>query len=319
MDADQLTPELENGAPSAFHPGSCSVSAQGTLDIDELDAAFDDLERTVAALVKSMDRLGEILGVEPEQESVTQTNNPKDMSGNKISPEVADVLRRSTITENLLVLPPGDLPFYAKVKKVLETAGGKWKTNKQGFVFDSDPREKLGLALETGVVIDEKKVRQAFYTPQSVAEEVALLAEVGGYLVLEPSAGDGALAKACLKAGAGGVHCIEMEETCLPVLRAIDRVSVEIGDFLKMVSPQVKRIVMNPPFTKGQDLKHVTHAKKWLAPGGKLFAIVPDKECPKFAAIGAVTVKRFPVGAFKESGTNVATRLIRIEQPADAA
>jgi len=241
------------------------------------------------------------------------------MSHIKLSPEVTDVLSRSTITENLLILPPGHLAFYAKVKKAIETAGGKWQTNKQGFVFDSDPRARLGLALASGTVVDEKKNRQAFYTPQAVADEVAILAEVGGYLVLEPSAGEGALAKACLRAGAGGVHCIEIEETCLSSLKSIDRATVEIGDFLKMNGGQVKRIVMNPPFTKGQDLKHVTHAKKWLTPGGKLFAIVPDKECPKFAAIGAITVKRFPAGAFKESGTSVATRLICIELPADAA
>jgi predicted RNA methylase len=234
----------------------------------------------------------------------------------KLSPEVADVLNRSTITENLLVLPPGHLDFYTKVKKAIETAGGKWKTNKQGFVFESDPREKLGLALESGVVVDEKKVRQAFYTPQAVADEVAALADVGGHLVLEPSAGDGALAKACLRAGAAGVYCVEMEATCLPALKAIDHATVEIGDFLKMHVLRVERIVMNPPFSKGQDLKHVAQAKKWLVPGGKLFAIVPDKDCLKFAALGAATVKRFPAGAFKESGTAIATRLIRIEQPA---
>jgi hypothetical protein len=36
------------------------------------------------------------------------------------------------------------------------------------------------------------------------------------------------------------------------------------------------------------------------------------KDCPKLAALGAETVIRFPAGAFKESGTNIATRLIRI-------
>ena len=43
--------------------------------------------------------------------------------------------------------------------------------SKQGFVFPSNPRAKLGLALKTGVVVDDKKLRQAFYTPKSVADE----------------------------------------------------------------------------------------------------------------------------------------------------
>ena len=244
------------------------------------------------------------------------------MSNVKLDPEVTEILSRATITETLLVLPAGQLErnLYEKVAKAIKLAGGVWKTNKQGFVFDSDPRAKMGLALASGVVVNEKKLRQAFYTPEQIADEVADMASVGGYLVLEPSAGDGALARACLKFGAGGVHCIEAEETCRPALERIDRVSIKMGDFLQeKPDGTYHRIVMNPPFTNGQDLKHVTHAKKCLAPGGKLFAIVPDKECPKFAAIGAVTVKRFPAGAFKESGTSVATRLIRIERPATAA
>ena len=233
----------------------------------------------------------------------------------KLEPQIVEILGKSNITGNILVLPPAKLErkLYEKVAKAIQLCGGKWNTSKQGFVFASDPRAKMGLAL-TGVVVNEKKLRQAFYTPDDVANEVAALADVGGYLVLEPSAGDGALAKACLRAGAGGVHCIEIEESCAAPLRAIGHTSVEIGDFLKMNQRQFKRIVMNPPFSKGQDLKHVQHAKKWLAPGGKLFAIVPDKDCPKFAAIGAVMVKQFPAGAFKKSGTNVATRLICIER-----
>jgi predicted RNA methylase len=243
------------------------------------------------------------------------------MADVKLTPEVADILSQSTIEGNTLKLPPArlDPKLYAQVNKAIVAAGGKWKSGKvSAHVFDGDAREALGMALEHGVVIDAKKARQAFYTPQTVADEVALFAEVGGKRVLEPSAGDGALAKACLKFGASAVDCIEKDESCRKELSTI-KGSLLITDFL-LVSPTIEfssydRIVMNPPFTKGQDLKHVTHAKKWLAPGGKLFAILPDKECPKFAAIGALTVKRFPAGAFKESGTNVATRLIVIERP----
>jgi 16S rRNA G1207 methylase RsmC len=75
---------------------------------------------------------------------------------------------------------------------------------------------------------------------------------------------------------------------------------------------------MNPPFAKGQDYKHVGHAVKWLKPGGKLFAIVPAKDCPKMEGLGARTVREFAAGAFKESGTSVATRLITIEAPVAA-
>lgn len=232
---------------------------------------------------------------------------------------VTDILSRATITENLLVLPTGQLErkLYEKVAKAIQLAGGKWKTNKQGFVFDSDPRAKLGLALETGVVVDEKKLRQAFYTPEVIANEVARMANLDGHLVLEPSAGDGALAKACLAYGASSVDTVEIDEETARKLKEAyiptKRVTCWIGDFLKL-DPSFKyaRIVMNPPYTKGQDLKHVAHAKKFLTPGGLLFAIVPSKDCPKLAALGAETVRVFKSGSFKESGTSIETRLIRI-------
>lgn len=236
------------------------------------------------------------------------------MANATLSPEVTDILSRAVITDNLLVLPPGQLErkLYEQVAKAIKAAGGAWRTKKQGFVFDSDPRAKLGLALSTGVVIDEKKLRQAFYTPAAVAAEIAKLSDVKGHRVLEPSAGGGALVEACLAHGARQVDCIELEPTCSEQLMGPGRV-VTIANFLE-IGPyhQFDRIVMNPPFTKNQDVKHVTQAKEWLAPGGKLFAVVPDKENPKLAAIGAELVKRFPAGAFKESGTAVATRLIRI-------
>lgn len=239
------------------------------------------------------------------------------MANATLSPEVTDLLSRANITEKLSVLPAGQLDrkLYEQVAKVIKLAGGVGKTNRKGFVFDSDPRAKLGLALETGVAIDTKKLRQAFYTPQVIAEELALLADVVGLRVLEPSAGSGALLAACLKFGASSVDCIELEETCKSQLVEAGACGVTIGDFLTMEPrPVYDRVVMNPPFTRSQDAKHVTHALKWLKPGGYLYAIVMDREHATFIELGARTVKRLMPGAFKESGTNIATRIIQVRQ-----
>lgn len=234
----------------------------------------------------------------------------------KLTPEVAEIISKSTIEGNALKLPPVRLErkMYEAVNKAITTAGGKWKGGKtQAHVFDSDPREALGLALQTGVVVDQKKVRQAFFTPQSIADEVAIIAEVQGMRVLEPSAGEGALVDACRKFGARKVECIEMEPKCRETLES-KADAVRIADFLtQMPRANYDRVVMNPPFTKGQYLKHVNHALKWLKPGGKLYAIVPANDCPKLAALGARTIRDFESGSFKESGTSVATRLIAIE------
>lgn len=238
------------------------------------------------------------------------------MSNVKIDPEVADILSRATIGSDILVLPPEQLErkLYEKVAKVIKLAGGVWKTNKKGFLFNSDPREKLGLALDSGVIVDEKKKRQAFYTPMAIANEVADIAYVSGMAVLEPSAGDGNLVEACLRAGAISVDCIEIEKSCKEKLEGPKR-KVTIGDFMT-IEPYDKfdRIVMNPPFTKGQYHKHIARALEWLYDGGRLYAIVPDTICLKLAALGAYDVRSFDAGAFKESGTNVRTKLICIEK-----
>ncbi|MGL5059908.1 MAG: hypothetical protein ACRC62_07985 [Microcoleus sp.] len=238
------------------------------------------------------------------------------MADIKISQEVASILGQSRIDGMALHLPPGQLDrkIYLDVKKTIETLGGKWKTNLQAFLFDRDPAEKLNTALGKGVVVDTKKQRQAFYTPDEVASTVAMLADVEGCKVLEPSAGDGALVRACAKYGATTVDAIEVESECKEILEMIAN-SVIIGDFLAQTpSPIYDRVVMNPPFSKGQDVKHVLHALKWLKPDGLLFSIVIDKPHPKLESLGAIDVAKFDAGSFKPSGTNIATKLIRIEK-----
>lgn len=238
------------------------------------------------------------------------------MSNLKIEPEVSEILNKSSIKENILFLPEGQLErkLYEKVNKVIKLAGGVWKTNKKGFLFAEDPSEKLGMALSSGVIIDKKKERQAFYTPEEIAEEVAIIAQVEGKKVLEPSAGDGNLAKACNKFGALFVDCFEIEPSCEENLKKVSN-NIVIKDFLKVdASPFYDLIVMNPPFSKGQYHKHVKHALGFLNGSGSIFAIVPDNNCKKLAEMGAEVVKRFSAGSFKESGTNVSTVLIHIKK-----
>lgn len=233
-----------------------------------------------------------------------------------IKPESADVLSRSTITGNTLTLPENlDRKAYTDVNAVIVAAGGKWNKKTKCHEFSEDPRSRLGLALDTGVIVDEvkarKKERQSFYTPEEIADDVAMCADVDGHFVLEPSAGDGNLAHACLKAGALGVDCVEFAEECRDSLAGFD--SVTIADFLS-VTPYTDfaRIVMNPPFTRGSYVKHIIRAMRWLQHNGILTAITPDTSHPALDALGAVTLNQYPAGAFKESGTGIATRLIQI-------
>ena len=241
-----------------------------------------------------------------------------------LSPEVRALLERSTLTATSLKLPPGQLDrkLYEAVNKVITNAGGKWRGGLvQAHIFASDPRAKLGLALETGVSVDEQKQFQAFYTPPELARQVAELAMVKGQVVLEPSAGQGALVDACFAAGAKDVECIDLNPDNHAAL--IERVEkVQIADFLACTGLNFPRIVMNPPFTRDQDCAHVEHALKWLAPGGILVAIMLDNTArPKFAALSSQINKlkanysfiKVPEKTFKD--TPVRTMILKVTLP----
>jgi hypothetical protein len=198
-------------------------------------------------------------------------------------------------------------------------AGGKWKTNLKGFLFDGAPMAKLGLALESGVVIDEKKALQAFYTPAELAKRVVSLACIeDGHHILEPSAGAGAL----LHEMPGDTCRFAVEINPEAADKLHPYASVHCGDFLKWGGHEsgrlFDRIVMNPPFCKDQDVKHVTHALKFLKPDGLLVAIMsPNVDRASFKRM--VTGLDYDLfntapGAFKESGTNIATIIVRIKK-----
>jgi predicted RNA methylase len=244
------------------------------------------------------------------------------MADTKLSTEVKDVLSRSVINGNVLVLPEGQLDrkLYEAVNKALTSAGGKWKRG-QGHIFPSDAAPKLAAMLGSGVSVDEKKRDQSFFTPLDLAEEVVDIADVRGCDVLEPSAGRGALVTACLDAGAARVFAIEKNKEYAQDLESA--AAMYSGyDFLELTElwggRLFNRVVMNPPFTKNQDIKHVNHALTFLAPGGILVAIMLDNQTRKsFQEIVAkydteiIEVER---GAFKESGTMIPTIIVKIQK-----
>lgn len=234
-----------------------------------------------------------------------------------LSTQVKDVLSRATTSGNVLVLPQGQLDrkLYEAVDKALKNAGGQWKRG-TGHVFPTEAGPKLLAMLGTGVSVDEKKRDQAFFTPPSLAREVVALADVAGCDVLEPSAGRGALADACLAAGARDVHCFEQNPEYVDVL--LETYPTTHGDFLRFQPSRLyERIVMNPPFTKNQDIAHVRHALKWLEPNGILVAIMLNNQTRKgFVDLNVEfepEIDEVERGAFKESGTDISTVIVKIE------
>ncbi len=264
----------------------------------------------------------------------------------KLTPEVRAILERSTITSSTLTLPQ-QLPrnLYDAVMKVLKNCGGEWKRGPQCHVFSGDPRAKLGLTFTTGVSTDLKKAFQFFPTPPELAASVAIRAHVRGCSVLEPSAGHGALVKACTQEGRHPRRHGRTQPRKPPLLARRTRQTppeglaanhrIHCADFLTFTPDNApigfrclfERIVMNPPFNKGQDLKHIVHAvTHWLKPGGTLTAIVlPHPNDNISAALGDAddlcswTTEDIDAGAFKASGTNIRTSLLLLEKSATEA
>lgn len=176
---------------------------------------------------------------------------------------------------------------------------------------------------------------QFYPTPKSVAERIAERVRAGDR-VLEPSAGEGAIAAAALGAGAGRVDCVEVDPGRVSVLSGRfgreDRVSVRRANFLELVPEPIYDVVlMNPPFYGTHYMAHVRHAMEFLRPYGRLLAVLPatvefgeSKAHQEFRAWARryqgwgrddFRVQDLPDGSFRESGTNVSTCVLELTKP----
>ncbi len=171
---------------------------------------------------------------------------------------------------------------------------------------------------------------QLFPTPREIAERVAAEANVEeGMRVLEPSAGTGNLlgALGCKMFGhapeRGEVVAVEINQNLASRLRhEFPKTKVLCSDFLSLQTDEIgqfDRIVMNPPFTNGQDIKHIKHAYSLLKPNGRLVAICMAGNRQKEALMPLVEQsggiwEPLPANSFMQSGTGVNTVLLTLEK-----
>lgn len=239
-------------------------------------------------------------------------------------PEVLTVLRAASCQGTTVVLKSGQLTrdLYVKVNKVLEALGGKWNRKLGGHVFPSDPAVILAMAIEEEQYVDPKREHSFFETPPDLARDLVHLARVEkGMLVLEPSAGKGALVRPMVRLGAK-VCAVERNPDYVSDLELAGASTIRTVDFLKLPidGPIYDRIVMNPPFSEGKkqvDVLHVARAYSYfLKPGGILAAIMSpgwtfrnDAQSRVFREFMADQNSPIinPAGSFKSSGTNVGT------------
>lgn len=246
---------------------------------------------------------------------------------------VQEALQNCTVEGYNVKLPAQQLDrkIYLEVAKKLELIGGKWKGGKVfAFVFQTDPTELLK-QIQGGENVNLKKEFQFFATPAHIAERMARMAEINPdlqdpeQLILEPSAGQGALIKAMHAVSNNDqfIHCFEPMQVNKMMLDKIQGV-IHLGDdFLAYKGGTMWDIIVaNPPFAKNQDIDHIRKMYQHLKKGGRLVTIASKhwqissnaKETAFknwLCDVGA-EIHEIPAGEFAESGTKVSTCLIKI-------
>lgn len=241
----------------------------------------------------------------------------------RVDNEVLNVLSNAQTDGSILkLIGQLDRSLYARTNKVLEAAGGKWNRKAGGHTFEGDAASAMEQIILTGQITVPQNFGY-FPTPAPVVARLLELADIApGMLVLEPSAGKGAIAYEVAKIAA--VDCVELLDANFAALAGDMKLgNVQQGDFLAMEPiPIYDRVVMNPPFAKQDDIKHVLHALKWLKPAGLLVSVMAagvtfrdNKLTTEFRDLVRARggdIEAIPEGSFKESGTMVNTVIVTI-------
>lgn len=251
------------------------------------------------------------------------------MADLKITNEIREIINQCRFDGLKVYLPDIQLDrkLYTQVNALFAELKGVWNRKEKAHIFPSDPREKLGILAAQDKLVDSKKLYQSFFTPIEVAKRAVELAEIEvGNIILEPSAGHGALIDQILTYDGVDVDAVELNPEFAEFLE--DKYGMRIylyrGDFLNWKpidakDPQIyNRAILNPPFNKFRWISHVQHAYKFLKPGGKLVAITPDslsnKKFQDFVADKKWEFEPVAEKAFAESGTNINTNIVIINK-----
>ena len=230
---------------------------------------------------------------------------------------------------------PIENPAPVKFERQIEPAKLPDPVPTQSAPVPGDTRAEIDAmreSLRAGVQV--VSAPQLFPTPADLAARMVEAAQIThGAYVLEPSAGTGRIVDAIAAAvplSSIKLDCIEINHSMAQMLRAKypDAYAVRPFDFLSF-SPNPDQladaVIMNPPFAKGADVEHVTHAAGFLAPGGRLVAVMSsgvtfrdDRKTRDFRALVdrmGGTIEPLPADTFASSGTGVNTVLVVLTAP----
>lgn len=209
------------------------------------------------------------------------------------------IVRRRDGTEP--VYSGGMTPLLPETTDILESLGCSMDDN-HNWMVNEGTSAAISEIVRTGVA-PEKVSHQFYQTPQELVELVHEYACIEDHhKVLEPSAGTGALLKGINPHQAVAVEVTPMRAAMLKE-QGFD---VRQVDFLDMEPNQsFDRVVMNPPYSNGQALRHVKHALGFLNQGGMLVAVVPASLKGQTFPGYRMQTSEVMAGKFKDAGVNV--------------
>lgn len=246
-----------------------------------------------------------------------------------VGADVVGVLARSTCDGDRLVLPfQLDRKLYERTARAIEAAGGKWNRKAKVHIFDGEAAELIEPILLDGEISDARREFDFFETPRAIIERMIDEADIpistskdprDWPRILEPSAGSGRIIHAIHKRSWDrplNVFACEIQPTLAEKVSALlyPEGRCNPADFLTWVPadpPVFDRVIMNPPFSKRQDARHVLHAIRFVKPGGRVVAImsagVTFRQDTMYAECRdrATKIEPLPPGSFQESGTMV--------------
>lgn len=235
------------------------------------------------------------------------------------SHRVRTALRRNSLVCVFLT----DSKTHDRPAPIEKAVPGPLRVAKTSYTPRPEPTEdekafsELKQAVKAGPV-EVVAVPQLFPTPHDIAAEMIQAANIEeSHTVLEPSAGVGNILQAIDR---GHVTAVELNHGLAARLREnFPRATVKQADFLACNGDlgAFDRIVMNPPFENGADIKHIKHAFGMLKAGGTLVALCADgPRQNNTLRPWADEWRALPSGSFKAAGTGVNVAMLIIHKDA---
>lgn len=309
--AGELSQQIGKGLKGTLSDGSRKISSL----LNEIVGVFDE----GATVSGDVDR--SVSNIDNEPSAYVDGSIARIIPALKGIEYVDDECKTVIIRDQL------DAKDYATIKRIFEDIGGRWHRASGTHIFNESPMDHIEQIIESGRY--KKKYNLGYFPTQpdltrSVIEDAGIQ-EFPGMRLLEPEMGQGHIADIVREMlPSAEISGYELNPENYAV--AIKKHHCILADFLEQTpDASYDVVVMNPPFERQQDIKHVEHAMGFLKPGGKMVAIMSsgvtfrnDKRSVAFREMvneNGGRIQENAVDAFKKSGTMVKTVTVIMSKP----